>query len=79
MHLSEGEEYALQSADSLHYDAEVDASVIAWRVECFQEYGFTHADALALAVRRDVDRERVRLMRAAGALPHTIMRILRPA
>jgi len=49
------------------YVMAVDMKVIGWRVECFEGRGFDHADALALALRRDVDREEVERLLDRGA------------
>jgi hypothetical protein len=72
--MSEDLEYRLRS-ESL-YDVRRHASVIGWRADNFAAMGFSHLEATALAIRRDVDREAVAKLLARGASPDQARRIL---
>lgn len=62
--LGEGEEYVLGTVSERLFDPEHDAKIIDWRTLAFMKLGFTEFNAVALAVRRDIDREHVeRLVR----------------
>lgn len=77
--LEEGEEYFLRaSGDWPLYDVNspYDAQVIEWRAECFKRAGLESLDATALAMRRDVDRERVLKLLAAGCSHSCLLEIL---
>ena len=76
--LGEGEEYVLRAPGDLTYDvaSPYDAKVIGWRAECFERAGLDALDATALAVRRDVDRERVLKLLAAGCSKDLVVEIM---
>lgn len=74
--LGQGEEYELRTEPDRLYDLEHDAKIIDWRVQCFLELGFDVLYAGVLAVRRDVDREEVERLIAAGANPELAVQIL---
>lgn len=63
----QGEEYDLRLAEARLYDPDADERIVFWRSACFLERGFQYADALALALRRDVDRAEVEALLDAGA------------
>lgn len=66
--VGEGDEYELRPrADELLYGPE-DERIVVSRTEEFERYGFTYPQALELARRRDIDRERVRLMLDQGCI-----------
>lgn len=67
LELGRGEEYELRTPAANLYDAENDAKIVGWRVECFEWMGFFHEHALAFAFRRDVDRAHVERLLNAGA------------
>jgi hypothetical protein len=67
LRLGEGEEYVLTASTARTYDAEHDAAIIAWRVECFERLGLEPLHVGALAVRRDIDRTDVEQLVDAGA------------
>lgn len=73
----EGEEYELRAPDDAPlYDAEKDRPLIDWRVGCFEALGFPVAFAIALALRRDVDREQVAGLIRRGATPMQALEIV---
>lgn len=49
------------------YDPKADEGIVFWRAGVFMERGFDFLDALALAVRRDVDRQHVEDLLDRGA------------
>jgi len=79
MPIGEGEEYELRSPDEPVYnlDDPREADIVAWRVACFERAGLTNLDACVLAVRRDVDRQRVEDILAAGATSALVREIVR--
>lgn len=50
-----------------HYDATEDHKIVSWRELCFLDDGFSPRAARTLALRRDIDRERVSRAVRAGA------------
>lgn len=44
-----------------------EATLVAWRVDCFEGYGFPHSDAMVMALRKDVDRDYVGRLLKEGA------------
>lgn len=75
--MSDGEEYAFRPLSEVYNaDDPYDAKLVSWRALCFERLGFTALAAAALAVRRDVDRERVSTMVGAGATPEQVVAIL---
>lgn len=53
-----------------------DAQLVDWRILCFQGLGFTELNAVALAMRRDIDRARVESLLKAGASHIQVMAIV---
>lgn len=71
--IGRGEWYELRPAGDRLYSMASDMRVIGWRVECFEAKGFDHVDALALALRRDVDRVEVERLVDDGATHRQVM------
>lgn len=69
-------EFVLGSVDARIYDPAADRKIVSWRATCFERLGFTVTQAAALALRRDVDREKVEAMLGAGARPLQVVAIL---
>lgn len=74
--VGEGEEYELRTDADRLYDIEADAKVVGWRTDAFKALGFSAFAAAALAVRKDVDREKVQRMVGGGATPLQVAAIL---
>ena len=76
--LGEGEEYELRVNDAPTYNVDEprEAKLVAWRLECFERAGVDALTASSLAVRRDIDRERVTSMAEAGATGPQLRAIL---
>ena len=74
--LGDGEEYERRPLSVRTYDIEHDAKIIAWRIDCFVRAGIEALHANALAIRRDIDRERVERMARAGCSSSRIGAIL---
>lgn len=75
--LGEGDEYELRAGDPLYNVGDPkEAQIVGWRVDCFERLGFAHTAALALAMRRDVDRSQVENLVAKGAAHAQVMGIL---
>lgn len=66
--IGEGEEYDLRRPDELTYDLQdaTQRKIVSWRLSCFERLGFGPTAAVALAIRRDVDREDVESMVGSG-------------
>lgn len=75
--IGEGEEYEMRSAGDPVYNVNdaKERGIVAWRVDCFERLGFRGTAALALAMRRDVDRERVEKLATQGATLQQIVAI----
>jgi len=76
--VGEGEEYELRPVDDLTYDLS-DAEqrkIVGWKVDCFERLGFGVVEASAMAVRRDIERERVESMVRKGASLELILEIV---
>jgi hypothetical protein len=67
--LGEGEEYELRLADVRLYNVDEprEATIVAWRLECFELTGIDSLTASSLAVRKDADRSDVERAFKAGA------------
>lgn len=74
--IGQGEEYTLAAPEVPLYDHRVDQAIVFFRAGSFLSCGFCYADALALALRRDVDRQRVEDLIDQGATPAQVMDIL---
>jgi hypothetical protein len=74
--IGEGDEYELRGDALRLYDAAVDGKLIDWRVECFMGVGFSATQAVALAVRRDIDRVVVEKAIKAGQSHKHVMEAL---
>lgn len=76
--LGEGDEYELRPADSLTYDASdpEQRKVVSWRVACFEALGFGTTAAIAMAVRKDIDRTQVEAMLSGGATLAQVVEIV---
>lgn len=76
--LGEGDEYELGLPESPTYNTAdmKEAAIVKWRTECFERIGFVAVAALALAMRKDIDREKVERMVAGGCRPVVAMEIL---
>lgn len=75
----EGEEYVLVRPETARlYDVteRQDHGIVSWRVDCFQGRGFDHADALTMALRRDVDRGEVERLLDRGASHAEVVEIV---
>lgn len=76
--IGQGEEYVLGDPFDPTYDVHDPAQrkIVKWRDECFSALGFGPTQALALAMRRDVDREAVTRMVRSGAPHHHVLAIV---
>ena len=74
--IGSGEEYELNPDAVRLYDLAADGKLIGWRRDELVKLGFSETMAETIALHRDVDLERVRLMRAGGATCELIERIL---
>lgn len=74
--IGEGEEYELRPASTRLYSIDVDIKVVGWRVECFEARGMSHVQAMALAIRRDVDRAHVERLLDEGATVEQVMELV---
>jgi hypothetical protein len=74
----DGEEYELRPPGDPVYnvDEPKEAQIVGWRTECFERLGFGPTAAVALAVRRDVDRENVKRLVVEGCSVGLIMEIV---
>ena len=75
----QGEEYELKAADGPPlYDANQpsDAKIIDWRLGVFGRLGFDVVNALAMALRRDIDSERVKGLIQNGASHELVLSIV---
>lgn len=75
----DGDEYELRapSSEPLYaVDHPGERKIVSWRADCFERMGFPTLTAVALATRRDVDRERVTNMIRAGATPSQVVAIV---
>lgn len=70
------EEYELRGDAPLLYDYDLDGKIVGWRLKMFFDLGFDVVNATALALRRDVDRQQVSDLLAAGATPQQVTGIL---
>lgn len=76
--VGEGDEYEMRAPDDLLYNVEdsKEHRIVLWRLDCFERLGFSPTAAAALAVRRDIDRQKVQDMLLAGARPLQVAAIL---
>lgn len=74
----DGDEYELRppGAPVYNVDEPKEAAIVGWRSECFERMGFGQTAALALAMRRDVDREQVKGLVHEGCAVGLIMEIV---
>lgn len=75
--LGQGEEYELQTQDGPPlYDHRVDEGIVFFRIGVFMARGFDWGDAMTMALRRDVDRQRVEDLLDGGATHGQVLGIV---
>ena len=68
--LGEGDEYDLVPDDGepvYNLQEREGRKIVSWRLACFERLGFGPTAAVALAMRRDIDRHDVEVLLAKGA------------
>ena len=72
------EEYELRPPGDPLYnlDDPSQRAVVEWKLDCFERLGFAPTAATALALRRDIEREKVESLVAKGARLSEVVAIL---